>query len=137
MNHPLAVRESQAFERLAKDFDRLARHHGPAQLPEVVGERLSLDELHHDVELSLLDEKFADLDDVGMLKAALNFGFVQEPLAQFRVERQLRIDGLDGDDFVEDDMHTAIDNAHATARDFSLPGGNWIFVQTSWCAASG
>jgi hypothetical protein len=120
MNHPLAVRETQPFERLAKNGDHLAGQHGPAQLPEVLRQGLSLDELHHDVELSLLDEEFANLDDVGVLKVALDFGLVEEPLPQFGVERQLRIDGLDGDDFVEDSVHAAENNAHAAARDFSL-----------------
>ena len=63
-----------------------------------------------------------------MLKAALDFGFVDEALAQLGVDRQLREDGLDGHHFLEDGVHAAIDDSHSAASNlaFKTIAGNLI-----------
>ena len=85
-----------------------------------LGQGFALHEFHDDVEPVLFHQKFADLDNVGVLEAALNAGFIQKTFAEVLTEHQFGIDGFDGDDFRKHRVHAAVDNPHAAARDFTF-----------------
>ena len=124
--------------RLAPEPGRLVGLE-PAAPREQVGDRLAVDELHHDVRPALVLARVEDPDDVRVRQPRREPGLAQEPGAELRVAPEVLGEQLDGDRPVQLLVVGAEDGGHAAvterppepvpARD--EPRGQWPFLW--WC----
>jgi hypothetical protein len=80
---------------------------------------LTLEELHHHVEVALVLDEVEDGDDVGMIELGGVAGLTLEALHEIRIRVERLGNHLDGDVTVEDRVVALVDLAHRTLADLT------------------
>ena len=120
-----AVRGVQGTGHLRADLDGLRHGHGPTRQP--LGQRLALQQLHHQVvqrelrwSIGRLLADVVQRADVGMVQGRHGACLAVEPLAKLRVGRQAVRQDLDGDRAVQPRVPRAVDLSHAARAEGGL-----------------
>ncbi len=90
---------------------------GSGSLPQALGKRLSLQELHDQVVDGAFVAHIVEHADIRMLKLRDDLGFAFEAGAQLGAGHQLRVQYLDGNRAFETRVAGAIHFAHATCAE--------------------
>ncbi len=114
MHDALIVRRGQTFGALHADRHKF-RH--ADRCPHPFPQRLPLDILHDEKNLSLLFDHVVDGSDVGVIEGGGALRFLQKSFAVTLIELEPRRHPLDGNDSLQDGVLRPIDVPHATGAD--------------------
>ena len=116
MDDPLRVRRGERLGDLPRQLDRL-HHRGASAARQEIGERPTLDELHHDVLPVAVGSGVVDADDRGLVQPRGRLGLTAEPGDEPRVTRELGEQDLDRDRSMEHRVEAAVDLGHPARTD--------------------
>ena len=117
MHDALIVRRGQTFGALHPDRHKF-RH--ADRCPHPFPQRLPLDILHDEKNLSLLFDHVVDGSDVGVIEGGSALGFLQKSFVVTLIKLEPRRHPLDGNDPLQDGVLSPIDVPHATGSDSVL-----------------
>ena len=133
VDDPFVVRHGDGGKHRQHEVDRFGEGKS-SDAPEQRREILSLQELHDQIGDALFGPHVGDVDDVGMADARGGFPLAKEPCSRPGRRRDRRVQGLDGDAFLEIPVRPLVDRAHPAtshqARDLVTaelgPGGEGV-----------
>ena len=120
MNDARSMSGRQALGELAGETDQ-ALHRDRRAAPDNARERVSFEELHHEVGAAVGQEtEVADVDDVLVADSRGGPRFVQETLGHFFVASQVCPQHFHRDLLADDRVNAAVDDAHPAFADDAL-----------------
>ena len=144
---PRRVRVLERAQDLALDGERALERQRPpdAAGPDDLGERLPLQQLHHEKEHAVgRAAEVGDGDDVGVIEARRGLGLALEAARHLVEAAELGVQELERQLLLEHDVLDAIDGAHAAAaerREHAVALGDeaadeWIASDGLGCAST-
>ncbi len=121
MNDAHRVRGREGREQLVEKRRQLAQLHGGVHL-QVLVERVTLEQVHHDVRLLGARDgaEAEDVDDGGVADGVDGARFTNEALHHLGIIGVVGLEDLDGHGLADDLVHPAVHHAHRTGADERL-----------------
>ena len=116
MDDPVGVRKGEAVADLIDEVELGLQAHRPLPVDDLLEVR-PLQQLHGDVQMSLLFAEVVDGDDVRVVEAGGRLRLAQEAPPKVVVGADPRAHGLDGDVAAQDRVVGAVDVAHRSLAD--------------------
>ena len=113
MHHTLCVRERHRVEHGADDLAGLLLRQQPIEPAQVVVEARTVHILHHDRRDAALVDGVGHPDNVGVNQVGLDDPLLEEAASRVGIARELRDEGLDGNQVAEAGVLRLIDHARA------------------------
>jgi len=115
MDDAFPVRRREPGGDLYREVERLLRRKG--SFPDPIGERLTIEELRHEIIDSLVAADVVNGEYVGVVEPPCRLGFVAESLEALGIPIELRRENLEGDVSIQTLISSEIDFTHPTGAD--------------------